>query len=137
MRQAIKRRRSRSGFTLIELLIVVVVIGILATIALLNFNYTKQKAFRGSMVSDLKNMANHQEIYRLNNYTYTSSISAMGMTLSSGVAISVNEATVTGWAGVTTHSGVPAGNECGLFYGDASAANAGPATLVGVVECNF
>ena len=136
MSDAKKRHGSRRGFTLIELLIVVVILGILASIALLNFNYTKQKAQRGSMITDLKNLASHQEIYRMNNYTYTSSLAAAGMTLSSGVVIAVNEATVTGWAGVATHAGIPVGS-CGLFYGDASSTNAGPATTEGVVECDF
>src|SRR2546427_9305862 len=47
---------SRNGFTLIELLIVVVIIGLLATIAIPKFSNTKEKAFVGTMKSDLRNL---------------------------------------------------------------------------------
>jgi prepilin-type N-terminal cleavage/methylation domain-containing protein len=46
----------RSGFTLIELLIVVVIIGVLASIAIPKFANTKEKAYLTSMKSDLRNL---------------------------------------------------------------------------------
>ena len=46
----------RQGFTLIELLLVVVVIGLLASIALPKFSNTKGKAIAASMKSDLRNL---------------------------------------------------------------------------------
>ncbi|HJQ66607.1 MAG TPA: prepilin-type N-terminal cleavage/methylation domain-containing protein, partial [Gemmatimonadales bacterium] len=49
--------QSRRGFTLIELLIVVVIIGILASIAIPKFVNTKEKAYIASMKSDLRNLA--------------------------------------------------------------------------------
>ena len=60
-----KRPDSR-GFTLIELLIVVVVIGILATIAIPKFSAMRQKSYIASVTSDLKNLASQQEIYLSN-----------------------------------------------------------------------
>ena len=53
----------RRGFTLIELLIVVVIIGILASIAIPKFSATREKAFVSTLKSDLKNLASQQEIY--------------------------------------------------------------------------
>jgi len=128
--------QDRRGFTLIELLIVIVVIGILASIAIPKLSVTRDRAYRNSMISDLKNLANAQEIYHLTNYSYTTSLTNLGTTSSQGVTISVNEANGTGWAATATHAGVSTG-QCGIFYGDATAANGDPATTAGVVSCNF
>ncbi len=54
---------SRSGFTLIELLIVVVLIGILASIAVAKAPEMRDRAVRTSMVADLRNLVSAQEGY--------------------------------------------------------------------------
>jgi len=54
---------SRKGFTLIELLIVVVIIGLLASIAIPKFAATKDKARMASVKSDLRNSMTAQEAY--------------------------------------------------------------------------
>jgi prepilin-type N-terminal cleavage/methylation domain-containing protein len=57
----------RKGFSRIELLIVVVIIGVLATIAILTYanrkEKEKEKEYVGVMTSDLRNMAAYQEQY--------------------------------------------------------------------------
>ncbi len=58
---------NRKGFTLIELLIVVVIIGILASIAIPRFANTKDKAFVAQMKSDLRNLATYEEQYSADN----------------------------------------------------------------------
>ena len=55
--------RVRSGFTLIELLIVVLVIGILATIAIPKYSRMREKAYLAAVTSDLKNLGTQEEIY--------------------------------------------------------------------------
>ena len=44
------------GFTLIELLIVVVIIGILASIGITNFGNSKERAMVAAMKTDLRNL---------------------------------------------------------------------------------
>src|SRR5689334_4622836 len=61
----------RSGFTLIELMIVVVIIGVLATIAIPKFANTKEKAFITSMKSDLRNLVTAEEAYFADSVAYT------------------------------------------------------------------
>lgn len=53
------------GFTLIELMIVVVVVGILATIAVGNFSSVKARAIDASMKSDLRTMMTALEDYEI------------------------------------------------------------------------
>src|SRR2546422_1396046 len=64
---------SRNGFTLIELLIVVVIIGLLATIAIPKFSNTKEKAYVASMKSDLRNLATAEEAFFYDSTKYTRS----------------------------------------------------------------
>ena len=123
------------GFTLIELLIVVVVIGILAAIAIPKYSSMRERAFISAVTSDLKNLASQQEIYHSTYQTYAANVTDMtNLTLSDRVVITVNEADGTGWAATGYHDAL-SGRPCGIFYGDALAANAAPATTGGVVVC--
>jgi type IV pilus assembly protein PilA len=66
------------GFTLIELLIVVAIIGILAAIAIPQFNKYKERAARSAAVSDAKNLATEIEAYYADYASYPSSINGTG-----------------------------------------------------------
>ncbi len=100
-------RSVRKGFTLIELLIVVVIIGILASIAIPKFANTKEKAYLASMKSDLRNLITAQEAYFSdNNSTYASSTTALGTgyRASTGVNVTIGSVTSSGWAATATHA---------------------------------
>ena len=133
MNKAVQARR---GFTLIELLIVVTIIGILATIAIPKFSAAREKAFIAAVTSDLKTMAAHMEIYQSANLVYPANVALLiDFVGSKGVNLTINEATAgQGWAATGNHDGLT-GRQCGIFYGNASAANAVPATTPGVVIC--
>src|SRR3989442_2461845 len=110
---------SRNGFTLIELLIVVVIIGLLATIAIPKFANTKEKAYLGAMKSDLRNLATAQEAFFYDSSNYTTSLAQMNnFSASTGVTLVVNEATPAGWS--ATASSATTTHKCYLFSGTAT-----------------
>jgi type IV pilus assembly protein PilA len=128
--------RHRQGFTLIELLIVVVIIGILASIAIPKFSATREKAFISTMKSDLKNLASQQEIYYNEHFSYGPDLATVEADASDGVTITINENTGTGWAATATHAGIPS-EQCGIFHGNAAAAGGSPAVEGGIVTCSM
>ncbi len=97
--------RIKKGFTLIELLIVVVIIGILAAIAIPKFANTKEKAYVASMKSDLRNLITAQEAYYSdNNSNYAQSTTNLGTNYkpSTGISVTLNSVTATGWHATAT-----------------------------------
>lgn len=120
------------GFTLIELLIVVVIIGLLASIAIPKFVNTKEKSYIAQMKSDLRNLATAQEAFFYDSMYYTSNLTALSRYSSTtGVTVTVNEATPAGWSATSTHGQTP--RECYLFSG--GAAPLGTATGEGKIAC--
>jgi type IV pilus assembly protein PilA len=125
-------RAVRKGFTLIELLIVCVVLGILASIVMLNFRNTKGKANAGAMKSDLRNLATAQESYFFENSVYTTNAAALSYVRSPGVTVTIGQADGSGWRAQATHPQAwPL--VCYIFVG-ASGPN-GPATVEGAIAC--
>ena len=120
------------GFTLIELLIVVVIIGIIASIAIPKFANTKEKAYVAQMKSDLKNLATAEEAFFYDSTFYTSSLPALNNFRSStGVTLTVVQASPGGWSARASHSQTP--RQCVLFSGNATPV--APATVEGKITC--
>ena len=67
---------SQSGFTLVELLVVVMVIAMLAAIAIPQFAVYRTRGFDARSVTDLRNAANCEEGYFLENEHYVDCIGA-------------------------------------------------------------
>jgi hypothetical protein len=76
------------------------------------------------------------EIYQETNQVYPANVASLvDFVGSKGVNLNINEATLRqGWAATGNHDGLT-GRQCGIFYGNGSAANAVPATTPGVVIC--
>lgn len=64
------RRNDEDGFTLVELLVVIIIIGILATIAIPAFLAQRSRANLAAMKSDLRNVASRAETFYTDNLTY-------------------------------------------------------------------
>lgn len=56
-------RKRQSGFTIVELLIVIVIIGILATLVIVTFTGTQKKARDSQRQTDINAVASHLEAY--------------------------------------------------------------------------
>lgn len=70
----VRRRGGWAGFTLIELLVVIAVIGILASIAIPQFDSYRRKGFDADVQANVRNMAISQEAYFVDNNTYTKNV---------------------------------------------------------------
>jgi len=120
----------RSGFTLIELLIVVVIIGVLASIAIPKFANTKEKAYLTSMKADLRNLVTAEEAYFADSIKYTTDLGTMYRT-STGVVGPTIALTPDGWTATVSHTATP--RTCAIFGGSTPIA---PAVREGEVRCN-
>ena len=140
-REKSRYHMSRRGVTLIEILIVVVILGILASIIVKMFD-AKRQAYLAEMKSDLRNLVTAEEAFFYSNSTYTGTIGAgmgmgMGMagvdfTTSAGVVVELS-GNGTGFSGRTTHAQIP--DRCALFLGSPAATYA-PAAVEGVMACD-
>lgn len=121
------------GFTLIELLMVLVIIGLLASVLVPRFANSRERAFVGAMKSDLRNLASAEEEYFYDYQSYTVTVANLaGFRPSTGVAVTVHQAHEGGWSASTTHTNTT--KICSLFVGNA--APVAPAGVEGQVACN-
>jgi general secretion pathway protein G len=71
-----KFQKSIRGFTLIELLIVIAIIGVLATLLMVNFVGVRQRARDAQRKSDLRQLQSALEIYRSDNGIYPTDLTS-------------------------------------------------------------
>lgn len=67
-KQALRRRRA--GFTLVELMVVIVIIGLLATVVAINVLPAQGKAMVGKAKADISTLEQAVETYRLDNLAF-------------------------------------------------------------------
>lgn len=72
------RRSAQQGFTLVELLVVIVIIGLLATIVAINVIPAGSKARVEKAKADIATLEQALEQYRLDNMTYPASTDGLG-----------------------------------------------------------
>ena len=69
-RDSAPSRKARQGFTLVELMVVIVIIGLLATVVAINVLPTQDKAMIGKARADISTLEQAVETYRLDNLTF-------------------------------------------------------------------
>ena len=117
----------------------VVIIGLLATIAIPRLQDFRNQAHFSGITSDFRNFATVQEHYWQTHATYALDMDDLRFNGTQGVEIQVVEATAMGWSAVGTHMALPSDQGCAVYLGDADPPalpdgtphNGGP----GVVQC--
>jgi type IV pilus assembly protein PilA len=86
--------KNEKGFTLIELMIVIAIIGILAAIAIPQFNAYRARSFNAGANTDLRNAMTAQEGYYTDHDSYTNNANDLtgsyGLITSTGVVLTLN-----------------------------------------------
>ena len=75
------RRKERGGFTLIELLVVVLIIGLLASVALPQYQKSVWKSRAAEVKTFVANLEKAQTAYLLENGTYAQDFSQLDINL--------------------------------------------------------
>jgi general secretion pathway protein G len=65
-------KANEDGFTLVELMVVIVIIGLLATVVIVNVLPTRDKAMQEKARADIALIEQGLEMYRLDNFNYPS-----------------------------------------------------------------
>jgi len=113
------KKRNQSGVTLLELLTVIVIIGVLTSVAIPSYRRYTMRAQRSDATAALLRIAAAQEKFYLQNNTYTTTIGAGGLNLGSTTN------SERGWYSLTIAA--PAGLTIGTGYLATATAIAGQA----------
>lgn len=68
--QQTRRRGRQAGFTLVEMMVVIVILGILATVVAINVLPSQDKAMKGKARADVAVLEQALEAYRLDNFAF-------------------------------------------------------------------
>ena len=109
------------GFTLIDVLITVAIVAILAAIAYPSYQSAMLKSHRAAAESQLADVAQRQQQYLLDQRSYASSVSTLGMTTPSTVSpyYTIAVAVVAGPPPSFSASATPIGSQAGDLSGQA------------------
>ena len=72
-----RTHKPRAGFTLLEVMVVIVILGVLASLVVPNLLGNKEKADRQKAISDIVALENALDMYRLDNGRYPTTEQAL------------------------------------------------------------
>lgn len=105
----------KAGFTVIELLIVVVVVGIIASIVLAEVGSLRGAAYVTALKNDLRHLATAESLHHDEHGTYAQPDAVPGFYFSDGVSVSEGAADNDSWSATLEHERVE--DTCSLEYG--------------------
>jgi len=117
--------KKQSGITLVELLVVVVIMGIITSIALPSYREYMIRANRVDAKAALLEIAAAQEEWYLQNNSYTTTLGSGGLNLSGiskykNYTVAIESASATDYiASATAREGQASDEECPVFAIDA------------------
>ncbi len=120
-----KRRIRRNGFTLIELMVVVIIVGILASVAVPIYRANIKKAMASEGAALLGAVLTAQRIYYAENNAYTSTKSALGVDTAGNkyfTDYSITSADASGFTATTSGTGSASGVTVTMTYTNAAGA---------------
>lgn len=123
-------RRAPTGWTLVEVLIVLVILGLLATIAIPKFSSSRDKALVTAMKADLRNLVTQEEAWLADSGRYTDTLPPTVWRTTTGVTGPTISLTADGWTAWVGH--ISTIRTCAIFVGTTSLA---PATKEGNPTC--
>ena len=65
-----KKQKKQNGFTLLEVMVVIVILGVLASVVVPNLLGNKEKADQQKAITDIVALENALDMYKLDNSTY-------------------------------------------------------------------
>lgn len=86
-------RTARAAFTIVEIIITIVIIGILASIVIANYNGAQERARATAALSDAKDMSEQLAIYKIKNGSYPASVNGYEKSEGTSYQYSYNAAT--------------------------------------------
>ena len=79
MKQNLNQKNKR-GYTLMEIMVVVIVVGILASIALPRYSFTMERAKSAEGLEILGSVSQAQKVYQIENGNYTTNLANLDVT---------------------------------------------------------
>ena len=126
-RHPIEAGARQMGFSLIELLVVVLVLGVLATIIVPRFAGSRERAYDAAAKSELRNAMSAQEAYYTDHKTYTTEWGPSGLDLTAPpeVTVEIPSADAGGYVMTAQHRSSP----------NAYCVNSGVGMVVSITPC--
>lgn len=87
----VRRRRDERGFTLTELMVVIFIIGLLATVVMINVLPSQDRAMVTKAKADIATLESALEQYRLDNLTYPAATDGLGALVAAPPALAQPE----------------------------------------------